>query len=70
MQKLTHVEVIEAKHGAVIFGLRDGQLLTIKQETPCFFFVTAPNGKEIKISKKTRLSCSWDKPSTSPVFNV
>lgn len=66
----THIEVTEAKHGQVIWGLQDGHLLTVEKETPCFFFVRSHAGHKIKVSKKTMRPCYWKQSSTAPVFNI
>ena len=68
--QITHIEVTAANRGAEVFGLNDGDLLSVTKATPAFVFATARNGKEIKISKKTGRACHWGNQSTSPVFNV
>jgi hypothetical protein len=65
------ITVLQAKRGVEAYGLKDGQLLFPFHESPCFYFVEAPNGtgKEIKISKKTKKCCHWGNTSTSPIFS-
>lgn len=68
--QITHIEVTEANRGAEVFGLNDGDLLSVTKVTPNFIFANARNGKEIKISKKTHRACHWANQASSPVFNV
>jgi hypothetical protein len=67
---MTMINVTEAKKGAEIFGLKTGDTLFTTNETPCFYFATAPNGRELKISKRTKTLCTWGSKSTSPTFEV
>ena len=67
---ITHIEVTKANRGAEVFGLEDGQLLTVLRETPCFFFVKTFAGREIKVSKQTKRLCHWASVSNSPIFNI
>lgn len=66
----THIEVVKANNGANVFGMFDGQMLKIAKETEKFIFAEAWNGKEIKVSKQTKLCCHWKNKSTSPLFNI
>lgn len=67
---ITHIEVTAANRGTEVFGIQDGQLLTVLRETPCFFFVKSFAGKELKVSKQTKRLCHWGNANTSPVFNI
>ena len=67
---ITHIEVVQAKKGAEVWGLKDGQLLPVHHDTECFIFAKSFGGNEIKISKKTGRACHWRSASTSPVFNI
>lgn len=49
--KITHIEVIDAKNHA---ELKNGQMLKITFETPCFFWIVGFDGIEYKVSKKTK----------------
>ena len=67
---MTNITVIKANEGFRVWGLTDGLELNVVNVTPCFFFATAPDGREIKISKKTGRACHWSSASTSPTFDV
>lgn len=66
----SHVEVIEANKGKEVFGIENGQLLTVTKETDKFVYLVSFTGKEIKVSKQTRKACHWRNSSTSPTFNI
>lgn len=66
---MTILTVTQANLGAKIFGLTSGQSVFTDRESACFWFATAPNGRELKISKRTRRMCNWGSPNTSPVFS-
>ena len=67
---MTILTVTQANLGANIYGLSDGCTVFTDRESAGFWFATAPNGKDMKISKKTGLACHWGSASTSPVFSA
>lgn len=68
--KQNAVVVAQANKGAEVFGIQDGQALTIEKETDNFIFCTAPKNGPIKISKATKKACNWRNKATSPVFKI
>lgn len=64
------LNITQANKGAEIYGFKTGETLFTDKETNCFYFAVTPNGKEIKVSKKTMRACHWGNSSTSPVFSL
>jgi hypothetical protein len=67
--EMTMLNVVEAKKGAEVFGLKSGQTLFTSHESECFYFVEIGNS-ELKISKRTNRLAQWGSASTSPIFEV